>query len=141
MKTARRILVGLKTLETTEALVDTACRLAGRGASLLLIHVIELPDPTPLTAAVPDLDALATRILRKGKTVARRHRVKVDTLVLRAHGAASALLDEIATRKVDLAVLGYHRQRTLGELIMGTTAQHLARQAPCRLVLDLPPRG
>jgi nucleotide-binding universal stress UspA family protein len=140
MKRAKHILVGLKTLDSTEGLVDLACRLGARGASLLLVHVIELPDQTPLDAEVPDLDAAAARIIAKGKRVARRSRMKASALVLRAHDSASALLDEMTEKKIELAVLGYHHRPTLGEVILGTTAQHLTRKAPCHIVLSIPPR-
>ena len=60
-------------------------------------------------------------------------------LVIRAHNAGPALLDEMKEKKVDLAVIGYHHRRTLGEILLGTTAQHLATHAPCHLVIDIPP--
>jgi len=141
MKMAKRILVGLKTLDTTDGLVDLACRLGARGASLLLVHVIELPDITLLDAEVPDLDAAAARIIARGKRAARRSRMKASALVLRAHNTATALLDEMTQKKIELAVLGYHHRHTLGEIILGSTARHLAQKAPCHLVLSIPPRG
>ena len=124
MRKAKRILVGLKILENAVELTDLACRLGARGAELLLIHVIELPDNTPLNAEVPNLEAEARKILRAGERVARRSRLKVKTLTLRAHSASFALLDELKENKSDLAVLGYHHGRTLGEVIFGTTAKY-----------------
>ena len=140
MKRAKRILVGLKTLDSTDGLVELACRLGARGASLRLVHVIELPEITPLDAEVPDLDAAAARIIAKGKRVARRSKVKASALVLRARDTASALLDEMKQQRIELAVLGYHHRHTLGEIILGTTARHLAQKAPCHIVLSIPPR-
>ncbi len=141
MKRAKRILVGLKTLDSTATLVDVACRLGTRGSRLLLVHVIELPVVTPLNADVPGVDAMAGRILSAGRRVAHRNRVRMETLVLRAHNAGEALLDELEARKIDLAVLGYHHRSALGELILGTTARHLATKAPCPIVLNIPRRG
>lgn len=140
MKRAKRILVGLKTLDSTDGLVDLACRMGARGASLQLVHVIELPDVTPLDAEVPELDAAAAKILAKAKRIARAGKMKASTLVLRAHDTASALLDEMREKKIELAVLGYHHRHTLGEIILGTTARHLANKAPCHIVLNIPPR-
>ena len=140
MKKAKRILVGLKTFDSTDELVDLACRLGARGASLLLVHVIELPEPTPLDAEVPDLDAAAAKIMAKGKRLARGGKMKASALVLRARDTTSALLDEMKQRKIELAVLGYHHRRTLGEIVLGTTARHLAAKAPCHIVLSIPPR-
>ena len=140
MKKPKRILVGLKSLESVQRLVDLACHLGARGASLHLVHVIELPDPTPLDAEVPDLVAAAGKIVAKAKGVARRGRMKTTSLVIRARDAGAALLDEMKGRKIELAVLGYHHRRTLGEIILGTTARHLANKAPCHIVLDIPVR-
>ncbi len=140
MKRAKRILVGLKTLDNAADLTDLACRMGSRGAFLLLVHVIELPDPTPLDAEVPDMDATAKQIILKARRIASRSGMKVSTLVLRAHDAAAAILDEIMEKKIELAVLGYHHKRTLGEMILGTTAQHLARSAPCNILFHIPPR-
>jgi nucleotide-binding universal stress UspA family protein len=141
MKRAKRILIGLKTPDHAGELADLACRLGARGASLLLVHVIELPDITPLDAEVPDLEATAKQMLGKARRIALRSGMKVSTLILRAHSAASALLDELKQKKIELAVLGYHHKRTLGEILLGTTAKHLAKDAPCHIVLSIPPRG
>jgi len=75
MKKAKRILVGLKSLDNAVELTDLACRLGAREASLLLVHVIEVPDNTPLDAEVPNLEAEARKILRTSERVARRSRV------------------------------------------------------------------
>jgi nucleotide-binding universal stress UspA family protein len=140
MKKAKRILVGLKTPEHAVELTDVACRVGARGAALLIEHVIELPDITPLDADVPDLEATAKKILRAGERVARRSWMKVKTRLLRAHSAGAALLDELKKEKIELAVVGYHHGRTLGEVLLGTTAKHLATHAPCHLLLSIPPR-
>ena len=140
MKRAKRILVGLKNLAHAVELTDTACRLGARGASLLLVHVIELPDVTPLDADVPDLEAASKKILRAAERVARRSRMRATTRVVRARSAGSALLDELKQEKTELAVLGYHHGRTLGEVLLGTTSKYLMNHAPCRLVLSIPPR-
>jgi nucleotide-binding universal stress UspA family protein len=56
-------------------------------------------------------------------------------------GSASlALLDELKEENCDFAVLGYHHRRTIGEVVFGTTAKHLATNSPCDVVLSIPPR-
>lgn len=140
MKKAKRILVGLKDAAHAVELTDLACRVGARGARLLLVHVIELPDITPLEADVPDLEAQAQKILRAAARVARRSRMKVTTRIVRAHSAGGALLDDLKEEKIELAVLGYHHGRTLGEVLLGTTAKHVATHAPCHVLLSIPPR-
>lgn len=140
MKKPKRILIGLKTLEHAMELADAACRLGARGASLLLVHVIELPDVTPLDAPLPDLEAQGRKILDRAARVARRSRMKPSLLILRAHSAGSALLDEMKARKIELGVLGYHHGHSLGELALGTTHAYLMSHAPCHLLVSVPPR-
>lgn len=140
MRKPTRILVGLKILENTVELTDLACRLAAHRASIFLVHVIELPDNTPLNAELPNAEAEARQILRVGDRVVRRSGLTAKTMVLRAHSASDALLDELKEKKCDLAVLGYHHGRTLGEVVFGTTAKHVAMHSPCRTVLNIPPR-
>ena len=140
MKKAKRILVALKTLEHAVELTDVACRLGADGANLFLIHIIELPDPTPLNAEVPDLEALAKKIVGTAARVASRSEMNVSRLILRAHDAGQALLEEMKDKKVELAVIGYHHRAMLAEMLMGTTARHLARHAPCHILVAVPPR-
>ena len=140
MKKARRILVGLKTFDHAVELTNIACRVGAPGAFLMLAHVIELPDPTPLDAEVPDMEAEARRILRASERVARRSNMKISKQIFRAHSAGEALLEEMKQKKIDLAVLGYHHRRTLEEIFLGSTARHISRHAPCNLLLSIPLR-
>ncbi len=140
MKKAKRILVGLKNAKEAVPLTDLACRFGAHGAWLFLVHVIELPDITPLDADVPELEAEAERIIQAAKRVARSSRMNVSTQIVRAHSAGAALLEESKDSKIDLLVLGSHRRRTLGEVFFGTTHDHLARRARCAVLLYIPPK-
>jgi nucleotide-binding universal stress UspA family protein len=51
------------------------------------------------------------------------------------------MVDEMKSPKADLAVMGYHHRRTFGEILLGTTAQQVARHAPCAGVSLIPPRN
>lgn len=138
MKKAKRIFVGLKTLEEAVPLTDLACRFGAHGARLFLMHVIELPDITPLDADVPDLEAQGQKILKAAARVAQHSGMRVVAQVARAHSAGAAILDELKVNRVDLLVLGSHRRKTLREVFFGTTHDHLARRAPCEIVLHIP---
>lgn len=140
MKKANRILVGLKTLEHAVELTDLACRAGAHKGSLLLVHVIEIPDVTPLEAGIPGLETMAQKILRVAERVAKRSRMKVQKEILRAHWAGTALVETMKDEKIDLAVLGYHHGRSFGEFLLGTTAQYVAKHAPCQLLLNIPKR-
>jgi nucleotide-binding universal stress UspA family protein len=140
MKKPRRLLVGLKTMDHAVTLADLACRTAAKNATVFLVHVIELPDTTPLDAEVPDLERTGRKILQTAERVVRRSGLKAETMMFRARLAGEALLDEISSRKIELGIFGYHHRRSLTELLLGTVAQHLTRHAPCHILLEIPPR-
>ena len=140
MKKPKRILIGLRSEDHAVELADLACRTAARNGTVFLIHIIELPDTTPLDAEVPDLEEEARRILRTAERVIRRCQLKTEMLTLRAHRADLALLDELKARNIELGIFGYHHQRTLSEMLLGTVAQHLTKHAPCHLLMVIPPR-
>ncbi|MGH9793596.1 MAG: universal stress protein [Candidatus Acidiferrales bacterium] len=139
MKKAKQVLVGLKNMDHAVELADTACGVAAQNASVLFVHVIEIPDATPLDAELPQADADAQKILNTGARVVRRSRLRVRTLVLRARSAGRALLETIIEEKSDLAVMGWHRGKSLGEFLFGTTHQFLAKHAPCQMLISIPP--
>jgi nucleotide-binding universal stress UspA family protein len=141
VKKAKRILVGIKDASHAAALAELACRVAAKGAKIWLAHVIELPAATPLDAPVPGLETAARKALAAAQRTVRRFRLQPAPLLLRARLAGEALLDELKEKKIDLAVLGYHHKRTLGEMLLGTTHDYLARHAPCHLLMSIPPRG
>ncbi len=140
MKKPKRVLVALKTTEHAIELTDLACRVSAHRASLVIMHVLELPPATPLDAEVPDLEADAKLILSTAERVAKRSGLKVSSVFVRAHWAGDALLEELKERKIELAVLGYHRHRTIEEILLGTVAQHVSRHAPCHVLMSIPPR-
>ena len=111
MKKPRRLLVGLKTMDHAVTLADLACRTAARNATVFLVHIIELPDTTPLDAEVPDLEKAGRKILQTAERVVRRSGLKAEILIFRARLAGEALLDEIKARKIELAIFGYHHRQ------------------------------
>ncbi len=139
MKKAKQVLVGLKDVDHAVELADMACRVAAHNAGVLFVHVIEMPNVTPLDAELPQADAEAQEILNAAARVARRSGLRVRTLVLRARSAGRALLETITAEKADLAIMGWHRGKTLSEFLFGTTRQFLAQHAPCQMLISVPP--
>lgn len=120
-------------------LLDIACRLAAHhNAILFLVHVIEVPDATPLDAALPELEARAVKVLAAGARLARASGLQLNTMILRGRSAGRALVEEVREKRIDMVVLGSHRRRTLGEMFSGTTHQYVAKRAPCHVILSVP---
>lgn len=141
MKKPRRILVGLRSPDQTVELLDIACRLgAHHNAELFLVHIIEVPDATPLDAPLTEMETRAAKILASAERLAKRSGMKVNTMILRARSAGRALVEECKDKRIEMLVLGSHRRRTLGELFSGTTHQYVAKRAPCHVLLSVPPK-
>jgi len=140
-KAPKKILVSLKGVPDAGELLNLARHVAAPGARITALHVVEVPAATPLGARDRALDAPAAAVERAVKKLARKHRrVKIAVRLLRARHAGKAIADELKEGKFDLAVIGYHHQRSFAELLLGTTASYLAGHAPCRLLMSVPPR-
>lgn len=139
-KAPRKILVSLKQASDAEELIGLATHVAAPGrVNIVALNVVEVPPATPLGARDPVLDRPARAVEEMVRRAARKHRgLKVSARLLRARHAGKAIVDELKEGKFDLAVIGYHHKRTLGELLLGTTAQYLAKHAPCRLLMSVP---
>lgn len=140
-KAPKKILVSLKDAGDAEELINIARHVAAPGAHITALNVVEVPAATPLDARDQALDAPADAVERAVKKLAAKHRkLKFSVRLLRARHTGKAVVEELHDGKFDLAVIGYHHKRTLGELLLGTTAQYLAAHAPCRLLMCVPPR-
>ncbi|HXE75903.1 MAG TPA: universal stress protein [Candidatus Xenobia bacterium] len=140
-KAPKKILVSLKEAASAEELISLATHVAADKAPITILNVNEIPEPTPLDADDPALDQEARAVEQAVKRLARRYRGRRLLLRLaRARHAGRAIVEELKEGKYDLAVIGYHHKRSLGELLLGTTAQYLARHAPCRLLMCVPPK-
>lgn len=141
-KAPRKILVSLKQASDAEELINLATQVAAPGKiTIVALHVIEVPPAMPLDARDEVLDAPARGVEQAVKRLARQHRrFKFSVRILRARHAGRAVVDELKEGKFGLGVIGYHHKRSLGELLLGTTARYLADHAPCRLLMSVPPR-
>jgi nucleotide-binding universal stress UspA family protein len=134
--TPHRILVPVNGAATDEEADRFACRLALRPrASVLAITVVEIPRGLALST-VEDADvAAAELILTHAEEIGRDYEVEVKGEVLQAREAAPAIVDEIAAREIDLAVVGLTYRERFGEFHMGKTVPHILQHAPCRVFL------
>jgi len=138
MTKPKQLLVGLKSKEHAAEVVELACQLADRGASIYLVHVVELPKEWAPDAPAPDLERAARRVLRAGVAAAARSSRKVITLAPRGRSAGEVLLEELRSRNTELGLFVCGRDPASGEVLSGSTLSHLARHARCRLLFLIP---
>ena len=113
------------------------------GATLVLLHVVELP-PSPIEGLPPsqlggtlleDLEQQATsdlaQVLAKEAEVTVVRRVVVGIPYRR-------IVEVAADEKVDLIVMATHGRTGFSHLFMGSVAEKVVRTAPCPVVTIRP---
>jgi len=137
----RRTMVALRDADSIESLVTLACQVAsGMDAELTALHVVELPLATPLEADDEILDHPGKEILAHAQRfAAERFSREISIRLLRARQAGEAIVGELRAQGFELLIMGYHRPHTLGEILLGSTVQYVARHAPCRVIVQIPP--
>ena len=135
------VLVAIRDPKHVDDLVKLACQMAkGTGAELTVLNVVEVAPALPLDADSDLLDRPGKDALeRAGKVAWDAFAIKVRTRLVRARDAGAAIVDEARDQQADLLVLGYHGKHGLGEILLGSTVQHVAAHAPCRVIVHIIP--
>lgn len=134
----RRILVPVDFSETAEITLPYALAFAkNMEARIVLMHVIEAVYPATETglASLPVLDlpeeakACRKRMQKLGQEFVPQH--LLDRIVI-CRGLPHLEIVKSAKRlKAGLIVIATHGRTGLSRLLMGSTAEHVVRQAPC----------
>jgi len=117
----------------------------GRGlarAFSATLHVVHVVDDIAASASVPtpgldygrlqeDLEAEGRTALDALLTPEDREVIGARGVLLTSHQPAQAILEYAATSAADLIVIGTHGRSGLADLLMGSVAQRVVRQAPC----------
>lgn len=136
----QKIMVALRDQASVESLIDLACQLAnGMAAELIVLHVVEVPMLTPLSAEEAEIDRTGTEILGHAKIAAVKHSLRITPRLVRARQVGEAIVGEVHDQHVGLLIMGYHRPHTLGAVLLGTTIQYVANHAQCRVIVQIPP--
>ena len=137
----RKVMVALRDLESVESLVTLACQVAnGMDADLMALHVVEVPIATPIDADDDVLDQPGKEILERAKHLAASSSsCQIETRLLRARRAGEAIVGEAEERGVECLVMGHRRLTVIGEILLGSSVQYVARHAPFRVIVQIPP--
>ncbi len=136
------MMVALRDAESAESLVRLACQLAkGKEAELVALHVVEIPATLPLDADSEIFDRPGMQIISLARRLASEEFSKqISARLVRARQAGEAIVGEAKEHGVELLVMGYHQpHRSVGEILLGSTVQYVARHAPCRVLVQIPP--
>ncbi len=135
----RSILVPIGPGYASDEAMDVACKLAAeRRATIIAMHVIEVPLELPLDAELPEHVAEADTELDEAGAIAESYGVKVIPRLVRARNAGRAAVDEAARRGSEIIVIGGPRRVRLAggrKPIFGDTVDFVLKHAPCRVMV------
>ncbi|MGH3138091.1 MAG: universal stress protein [Gaiellaceae bacterium] len=139
----RRILVPMKLGDIGEEMVATAIALAKeRGAEIDAITVVRVPRQFELEGPLPpDVAARVDASLQEARLLGEDHDVEVRADVVRARSIGHAIVDEAASRDVDVIVLGSSPRWRRQSRFFSPTVDFVLRKAPCKVLVVAFPEG
>jgi len=134
----QHILVPVDFSDNTAAVLEWAAHLAEEhGSRVTLLHAYHLPvEFQQLEGAYlpPDfwqsVRSEAEATLREHAETLRRKGIGVEIAVCEGY-AATVIIEEAATRRADLIVIGTHGRSGLKHLLLGSIAERVVQKAPC----------
>ncbi len=133
------VIVALRDIESFASLMDLAMRMAETmRASLLALHIVEVPVSLDLSAESDELDVGPKALLAEAQKKVKESFGTISTELIRARHTGKAIVDEARQHGADLLVLGYCHRNPVSEVLLGSTAQYVMRHAPCRVIVEVP---
>ena len=144
----RRILVATDFSENAKYALDYACHMArAEGASVVLHHSLDLPDPNTMVGGgfkpIVDISAVTEEAERQLHTEAKRARLgqALAATSVGKYRATDEILKAAAAHDCDLVVLGTRGHRGVARFVMGSVSERVARQSGLPvLIVPLPER-
>lgn len=135
MKLAR-ILVAISGNKADESVISLACTLGRKQkAAIFVVYVIEVKRSLPLDAVVELEVEKAEEILTHAEDVAADNDYEVETDLIQARDAGSAIVDEARERNVDLILLGMSHKMRFGMFDLGSAIPRVLEEAPCPVLV------
>jgi chloride channel protein, CIC family len=130
-----RILVPLANPDTMAGLLQIAAAIGkAERYELELLQVISVPRHChPMQT--PVRSTLSRRLLRQAQALTQRLPISVHTQIRVGTDVASAILDTIQDRHIDLLIMGWDGQSSGNDIIFGTVVDTIIQEAPCDLLL------
>ncbi|HET7857046.1 MAG TPA: universal stress protein [Gaiellaceae bacterium] len=125
-----------RTAESEEALVAAARLASERGATVVVVYVIEVPMDLPLDADLPEHEAEGEAVLDSAQELLESYGVRAVTRLVRARSAGPAIVEEADRRNAELIVLGAPRTKARrGKPIFGRTVDYVLKHSPTRVLI------
>jgi nucleotide-binding universal stress UspA family protein len=134
----QRILVPIDFSENAASVIEWAAHLAEEhGSRIILFHAYHLPVEFQQYEGAylpPDywagVKAEAEQSLRRYQGEIEQRGIEVEGVVREGY-AATAIVDEAASQKADLIVIGTHGLSGLKHMLLGSIAERVVQKSPC----------
>ena len=131
-----KILVPVCSTEADEEAIKLACVLAKKAkGKIWAVYVITVKRSLPLEAEIDPEIRKAEDILDRMEGYAEEQDYEVETDVLQAREAGSAIIDEAVERGVDLILMGVKYKKRFGQFSLGSVVPYVLKNAPCPVIL------
>ena len=108
-------------------------------AEVTLLHAVVFPSATAPEMIATDLTSLeegGEKLLQQCKKVMEAKGLKVSTVLKSGLGRpAGMIVEEIKKGNIDLVALGARGKSKIMNLLMGSVADDVARNAPCSVLI------
>jgi APA family basic amino acid/polyamine antiporter len=132
----RTILVPVvRSSEAEEALVAAARLASERNATVVIVHVIEVPLDLPLDVELPEAEEEADDVLDNAAALVEGYGVRAVSRLLRARAAGPAIVEEAERRNAEVVVVGAPRVRPARGRIFGNTVDYVLKHSGSRVLL------
>ena len=133
----KKILVPTSGTQYSERGIELACRLGEeQKAEIYLINVIEVPRTLPLEAPLPEAEAMAGEILKRGEEIVGLRGLPAKGEVKRGRVAGEEIIRAAKDCEADLIVMGIRSEIRMAQEIFGRTSDLVLRRAPCEVILN-----
>ena len=133
----KKILVPTSGALYSERGIELACRLGEeQKAEIYLVNVIEVPRTLPLEAPMPEAEARAVDIIKRGEEIVSLRGLQGKGEVKRGRVAGEEIIRAAKDWEADLIVMGIRSQIRMAQEILGRTSDLVLRRAPCEVILD-----
>ncbi|MFC2051704.1 universal stress protein [Chloroflexota bacterium] len=132
----KTILVPVIGTEADDEAIRLACRLARKDkGKIWAVYVIAIKRTLPLDAEIKPEIEKAEEILDHFESVAEEEEGEIETILLQAREAGSAIVDEAIEHEIDLILMGIEYKRHFGQFSLGSVVPYVLKNAHCRVIL------
>src|SRR5512136_2563287 len=133
----KKILVPTSGTTYSERGIELACRLGEeQKAEIYLVNVIEVPRTLPLEAPMPETEAKAEDIIKRGEEIISLRGLHGIGEIQRGRVAGEEIIRIAKDCEADLIVMGIRSEIRMAQEILGRTSDLVLRRAPCEVIVD-----